>query len=102
MAIVLKNQQSVYVLLQKIPNVTIETLADNQICCGSGGSYMLTHPENATKLHALKQQIINDANVDLVVSSNFGCVIHLNSDETKVVHPLVFLAQHLNSKSTFL
>ncbi len=96
---VLKNQQSVYALLQKIPNLTIETLADNQICCGSGGSYMLTHPENSAQLRDLKQQIINDANIDLVVSSNFGCVIHLNSDETKVVHPLVFLAEHQKKNS---
>jgi glycolate oxidase iron-sulfur subunit len=99
---VLKNQQSVYTLLQKIPNLTIETLADNHICCGSGGSYMLTHPENAKQLRDLKQKIMRDAEVDLVVSSNFGCVIHLNVDVTKIVHPLVFLAQQLNSKSTFL
>lgn len=99
---VLKNQKSVYALLQKIPNLTIETLADNYICCGSGGSYMLTHPENAAQLRDLKQQIIHDAEVDLVVSSNFGCAIFLNSDKTKVLHPLVLLAQQLNSKSTFL
>ncbi len=90
---VLKNQQSVYALLKKIPDLNVVALADNQICCGSGGSYMLTHPENATQLRNLKQQIINDANVDLVVSSNFGCVLHLNSEKTKVVHPLVLLAR---------
>ena len=94
---VLKNQKSVSALLQKIPNLTIETLTDNQICCGSGGSYMLTHPENAACLRDLKQHIIQNAHVDLVVSSNFGCVIHLNSDKTKVVHPLVLLANQLVS-----
>jgi glycolate oxidase iron-sulfur subunit len=97
---VLKNQKSVYTLLQKIPNLTIEALADNHICCGSGGSYMLTHPENAAQLRDLKHKIMRDAEVDLIVSSNFGCVIHLNSDVINVVHPLVFLAQQLNSKST--
>jgi glycolate oxidase iron-sulfur subunit len=99
---VLKNQKSVYALLQKIPNLTIETLADNPICCGAGGSYMLTHSENATQLRDLKRQIITNTHVDLVVSSNFGCIIFLNSDKTKVVHPLIFLTQQLNSKSTFL
>jgi glycolate oxidase iron-sulfur subunit len=99
---VLKNQQSVYALLKKIPNLNVVALADNQICCGSGGSYMLTHPENATQLRDFKQKIIVDSQADLVVSNNFGCVIYLNSDETKVVHPLVFIAQQLNSKSTFL
>jgi glycolate oxidase iron-sulfur subunit len=65
----LKNQKSVYTLLQKIPNLTIEALADNHICCGSGGSYMLTHPENAAQLRDLKHKIMRDAEVDLVVSS---------------------------------
>ncbi len=92
---VLKNQQSVYALLQKIPDLNVVALADNHICCGSGGSYMLTHPENAAQLHDLKQQIIEDAKVDLVVSSNFGCVLHLNSNHTTVLHPLVLLAWQL-------
>ena len=97
---VLKNQQSVYSLLKKISDLTVFALADNHICCGSGGSYMLTHPENAMQLRDLKQQTIHDAKVDLVVSSNFGCVIHLNSETTNIVHPLVLLAQQINSKST--
>ncbi|MDD5216108.1 MAG: (Fe-S)-binding protein [Methylococcales bacterium] len=92
---VLKNQQSVYALLEKIPDLNVNPLADNHICCGSGGSYMLTHPENATQLRDLKQQIIEDAKVDLVVSSNFGCVLHLNSNHTTVLHPLVLLAGQL-------
>lgn len=92
---VLKNQQSVYALLQKIPNLNVNALADNHLCCGAGGSYMLTHPENAAQLRDLKQQIIHDAKVDFVVSSNFGCVLHLNSNYTTVLHPLVLLARQL-------
>lgn len=92
---ILKNQQSVYALLQKIPDLNVAPLADNQICCGSGGSYLLTHPENAAQLRDLKQQIIHDANVNFVVSSNFGCVLHLNSNYTTVLHPLVLLARFI-------
>ena len=92
---ILKNQRNVYALLKKIPDLNIAMLADNHICCGSGGSYMLTHPENAAQLRSLKQQIIHDVNVDFVVSSNFGCAIFLNSDENQVKHPLVLLAQQL-------
>ena len=62
---VLKNQQTVYALLQKIPGISIEALADNNVCCGSGGSYMLTHPENAAHLKALKQQAITDSSADV-------------------------------------
>jgi glycolate oxidase iron-sulfur subunit len=92
---VLKNQQAVYALLQKIPGISIEALADNNICCGSGGSYMLTHPENASELKSLKQQIIIAASADVVVSSNFGCALFLADDGIKVEHPLLLLSRQL-------
>jgi glycolate oxidase iron-sulfur subunit len=91
---VLKNQQAVYALLQKIPGLSIAALADNHICCGAGGSYMLTHPDNAGQLRALKQQIISATFADVVVSANFGCAVYLNGyPETTihVEHPLVLL-----------
>ena len=92
---VLRNQQSVYALLQKIPGLNIVALADNPICCGAGGSYMLTHPANAEQLRALKQKSIAAASADIVVSSNFGCRIFINPNEIKLEHPLLLLAQHL-------
>jgi glycolate oxidase iron-sulfur subunit len=92
---VLKNQQTVYALLQKIPGLTVAALADNNICCGSGGSYMLTHPDNAGQLRALKQHIITDSSVDVVVSGNFGCAVYLNADGGRVEHPLLLLARQL-------
>jgi glycolate oxidase iron-sulfur subunit len=92
---VLKNQHAVYELLRKIPMISIEALADNNICCGSGGSYMLTHPENAAQLKTLKQQTIIAAHVDVVVSSNFGCSLFLADDGIKVEHPLLLLSRQL-------
>ncbi len=92
---VLKNQQTVYALLQKIPGLSIAALIDNHICCGAGGSYMLTHPDNAGQLRALKRQIITDSSADLVVSGNFGCAVYLNADGGRVEHPLQLLARQL-------
>ncbi|MDD5412341.1 MAG: (Fe-S)-binding protein [Methylobacter sp.] len=92
---VLKNQQAVYALLQKIPGLRIAALADNHICCGAGGSFMLTHPDNAGQLRALKQQIISASSADVVVSGNFGCAVFLNSNEGRVEHPLLLLARQL-------
>ncbi|NOU42606.1 MAG: (Fe-S)-binding protein [Methyloglobulus sp.] len=92
---VLKNQQVVYALLQKISGISIEALADNHICCGSGGSYMLTHPENTAHLKALKQQAIIAAHADVVVSSNFGCALFLADESIKVEHPLLLLSRQL-------
>jgi len=93
---VLKNQQAVYALLQKIPGLSIAALADNHICCGAGGSYMLTHPDNAGQLRALKRQIITDSPTDLVVSGNFGCGVYLNADGGWVEHPLQLLVRQLS------
>ncbi len=90
---VLKNQQTVYALLQKIPGLSIVALADNPICCGAGGSYMLTHPDNAGQLRDLKRQAIGDSEADLVVSGNFGCEVYLNADGGRVEHPLLLLAR---------
>jgi glycolate oxidase iron-sulfur subunit len=92
---ILKNQQAVYALLEKIPGLSIAALADNHICCGAGGSYMLTHPANAGQLRVLKQQSITDHPADVVVSSNFSCSIFLSADQDKIEHPLLLLARHL-------
>jgi len=92
---VLKNQQTVYSLLQKIPGLNIAALPDNHICCGAGGSYMLTHPDNAAQLRALKQQIISASSADVVVSGNFGCAVYLNADGGRIEHPLQLLARQL-------
>jgi glycolate oxidase iron-sulfur subunit len=92
---VLKNQQAVYALLQKIPGIRVVPLEDNHICCGSGGSYMLTHPGNAAQLKKLKQQTFTAAHVDVVVSSNFGCALFLADEGIKVEHPLLLLSRQL-------
>lgn len=92
---VLKNQQTVYALLQKIPDLNIAPLADNTICCGAGGNYLLTHPENAKKLRALKHQAIDASQADRIISSNFGCKLFLDTDSNKVQHPLSLLARQL-------
>jgi glycolate oxidase iron-sulfur subunit len=92
---VLKNQQAVYALLQKIPGLNIAALADNHICCGAGGSYMLTHPDNAAQLRTLKQHAIAASSADVVVSANFGCAVYLSADGGRAAHPLLLLARQL-------
>ena len=56
---------------------------------------MLTHPENADRLRALKLQAIRAAAADYIVSSNYGCATFLGSDQHKLVHPLILLAKQL-------
>lgn len=92
---VLQNTQSVYSLLAKIPGTVAEPLADNQFCCGAGGSYMLSHPQNAAGLRELKLQAMATAGADRVATGNYACAAHLASAAHKLVHPLVLLAGQL-------
>lgn len=52
---VLKTTQSVYAVLHKIPGLAISTLENNHLCCGAGGVYMLTHPQQA---QAMRKQAL--------------------------------------------
>lgn len=96
---VLKNGDAVVQLLGKIPGLTVNQLPENQHCCGAGGTYLLSHPENAGRLRSAKRQVIDDCGADLVVSSNFGCALHLNAGQgegkLQLLHPLQVLADRL-------
>jgi glycolate oxidase iron-sulfur subunit len=92
---VLKNQQAVYDLLEKIPELTVVPLADNHFCCGAGGSYMLTHPKNAADLRTKKMTAIAISRADKVVSSNFGCTLYLKDAGVLIEYPLQLLAAQL-------
>ena len=89
--------QHVYALLEKIPDITVIPLPDNQICCGAGGVHMLTHPEIAEPLRDTKLAHFEQSQADLLVSTNIGCALHLNAGpaRNKVVHPVVLLAELL-------
>ena len=96
---VVKNQAHVYALLAKIPSIQVKPLANNNRCCGAGGSYMLTHPVNAQQFGQLKQQAIVESDADFVVSSNFACSLFLNrqigQNQPAVLHPVQVLADRL-------
>lgn len=97
----LKNQQAIYRLLNRIPQLQLTELPDNHLCCGAGGSYMLTHPENAEALASLKWKHIEIMAPDYLLSSNIGCALHLavnNLQNTPlaIIHPIKLLASRLD------
>ena len=93
-----KQHQHVYELLEKIPGLTVIPLPENQICCGAGGVHMLTHPEIADPLRNEKLAYFDQSNAVLLVSTNIGCALHLNTGQAlnKVIHPVVLLAGQLS------
>ncbi|WP_262964006.1 (Fe-S)-binding protein [Methylobacter psychrophilus] len=89
--------QHVYALLEKIPEITVIPLPENQICCGAGGVHMLTHTEIAEPLRNIKLAHFEQTKADFLVSTNIGCALHLTTGlhRNKVIHPVVLLAELL-------
>lgn len=66
-------------LISKIPELTITPLKENQFCCGAGGINMLTAADSANKLRINKIKDIEARSPDIVVTTNYGCALHIAS-----------------------
>ena len=53
--------------------------AESHLCCGSAGTYSVTQPELSKALRARKLGHILEAKPDCIVSSNIGCIGHLQT-----------------------
>jgi glycolate oxidase iron-sulfur subunit len=60
-------------------------LNDSHLCCGSAGTYSVTQPELAYQLRDRKLQALAPLNASRVLSSNIGCIAHLQSGSDKPV-----------------
>ncbi|MFN8036273.1 MAG: (Fe-S)-binding protein [Acidimicrobiia bacterium] len=71
---------------------------DDGLCCGAGGSYLVTHRELATEIRDRKVAALRDAagaGDPVVVSANPGCSMHLLAAGLLVKHPAELLAATL-------
>jgi glycolate oxidase iron-sulfur subunit len=66
-------------LLAAIPNLTLRTIAEAEICCGSAGTYNIEQPQIAHTLGQRKASHILDTGADLVVTGNIGCLTQLTN-----------------------
>ena len=66
-------------LLRTIPGLSVMPLAEPEICCGSAGIFNLVQPEMAATLGQRKAAHIADAGVDMVVTSNPGCILQIRA-----------------------
>ncbi len=57
----------------------LQPFTESHLCCGSAGTYSVTQPELAKSLRDRKLQAIGAAQPDCIVSSNMGCIGHLQS-----------------------
>ena len=74
-------------LLQTIPGLALVPLAESDICCGSAGIFNLVQPEMAATLGHRKAAHIAHAGVDMVVTSNPGCILQIRAALRDVANP---------------
>lgn len=98
---ILRQSDSASGLLQKIPQLNVAYLKNNDQCCGAAGTYMLTHEKQAHVLRQPKIESAREEKADIVVTTNPGCALFLaagmREEKIRVVHPVVVLAEQLKS-----
>jgi glycolate oxidase iron-sulfur subunit len=97
----LRDPGAAYDLLRRIPGVTLMSLPENPLCCGAAGTHLLSHPAMAQELLAPKLAQLRDLGVDLLVTTNTGCALHLAAGAReaglalRVLHPVELIARQL-------
>ncbi|MBS0470481.1 MAG: glycolate oxidase subunit GlcF [Proteobacteria bacterium] len=71
----------------------VVAIPEGHLCCGSAGTYSLLQPDIAGALRERKLENIAAVEPDIVATSNFPCLNHLQSDDTP---PFVHLAELLD------
>lgn len=57
----------------------LQAFPDSHLCCGSAGTYSVTQPELSGQLRDRKLESLGQAEPELIMSSNIGCITHLQS-----------------------
>ena len=92
-----------YRLLERIPGLETRPLAENALCCGAAGTYLLEHPRTALALAAPKIAALQALRPRFLVTTNTGCALHLAAriDEAgldiEVLHPVELLDRQLRA-----
>lgn len=98
---VLKNHEVLYGLLNNIPGLEVVSLPGNSMCCGAGGTKMVTQPELSDPPRDEKVSALVASGADMLVSTNLTCALHLSSGireaghEIEVMHPVQMMARQL-------
>lgn len=97
---VLRRSDAPFRLLARVPGLVTVALPDNDRCCGSAGTYMVTRPSVADRLRDDKLEALARAPAPLVATANVGCALHLAAglagrEGVEVLHPVVILDRQL-------
>lgn len=98
---VLKTHDGIYGVLSRIPDLDVVALPGNTMCCGAGGTKMLTQPDLAAPPRDEKVRALLDSGAEILLSTNLTCALHLArgvreaGGKVAVMHPVSLLARQL-------
>ncbi len=72
--------------LKQIPGMEIKEIREAEICCGSAGIYNMVEPEPAAELGKRKANNILKTGAQMIVTSNPGCMLQIQSSLKKMGH----------------
>ncbi|MFN2433592.1 MAG: (Fe-S)-binding protein [Gemmatimonadota bacterium] len=86
-------------ILTSIPGVELVPLEEASWCCGSAGTYNLTHPEASRALLERKLDHVEATGASILCTANPGCFVQLAAGlrrrglDVELAHPLTLLAR---------
>lgn len=89
-------------LLRALTKADVQPLPDNEICCGSAGSYNIEHPVESELLLERKMEVLNEAAPSIVVTGNAGCLLQLQKGvreskrDVRVMHIIELIDRSMN------
>ena len=86
----LQSSGAVERLLQRVSQKTTP-LGPNPQCCGAAGSHRLRYPETANQLCQPKINALTKSGATLLLTTNYGCALHLAEGAIQQNHPIEIL-----------
>ena len=86
-------------LIESIPGVELVELPESNWCCGSAGTYYLTHTKEADTLLERKMAHVRNVSPDVLATANTGCYIQLTGGarrfglDVEVMHVVELIAR---------
>jgi len=70
----------------------VKSIPEDQMCCGSAGTYNLLQPELAHELGKRKAGNIKSVNPDVIATGNLGCMLQIkNYSDIPIMHTVELL-----------
>lgn len=88
-------------LIRNVSGVTPVPLAEEDVCCGFGGSASLLRPETSAQILARKLAKVSKTEAGILITDNPGCALHIKGGvessrlKIEVLHIAEFLATNL-------